>query len=100
MLVALQFARFMRAMVRDALQDQPLEIPHRTVQRPSDVVILDALRPLWVLRKEDGSAVWYQWGRVPAHARRILEALQIPVTLRLVWDRPVRVGTIPKNALH
>ena len=59
---------------------------HRTVQRPSDAGILDALRPLWVLRKEDGSAVWYQWGRVPAHARRILEALQIPVTRRLVWD--------------
>jgi hypothetical protein len=43
-------------------------------------------RPLWVLLKEDGSAVWYHWGRVPAHARRILEALQIPVTRRLVWD--------------
>ena len=58
LLLALQFSRFMRAMVREALKDQPpLEIPHRTVQRPSDAVILDALRPLWVLRKEHGPDV-------------------------------------------
>lgn len=87
LLLALQFSRFMRAMVREALTDQPpLEIPHRTVQRPSDTVILDALRPLWVLRKADGADVWYQWGQLPVYARRILEALHIPVTQRLVWD--------------
>ena len=76
----------MRAMVRESLQDQPLEIPHRTVQRPSDTVILDAIRPLWVLRKEDGPDVWYQWGQLPDHAHRILEALHIPITQRWVWD--------------
>ncbi len=87
LLLALQFSRFMRAMVRHALMDQPaLEIPHRKVQQPSDAVILDALRALWVLRKEDGTDTWFQWGQVPAYTRRILDALQIPVNRRFVWD--------------
>jgi len=87
LLLALQFSRFMRAMVRHALADQPaLEIPHRKVQQPSDAVILDALRALWVLRKEDGTDTWFQWGHVPAYTRRILDALQIPVNRRFVWD--------------
>ena len=83
----LTFSRFMRAMVRYALADQPaLEIPHRKVQQPSDAVILDALRALWVLRKEDGTGIWFQWGQVPTYTRRILDALQIPVNRRFVWD--------------
>ena len=86
LLLALQFSRFMRAMVRHVLADQPaLEIPHRQVQQPSDAVILEAIRALWVLRKEDTTGIWFQWGHVPAYTRRILDALQIPVTRRFVW---------------
>ena len=40
----------MRAVVRQAMVDPPpLELPdHRNITRPSDTVILDALRTLWV----------------------------------------------------
>ena len=87
MLLALQLSRFVRALVRQALKDQPpLEIPHRRVEQPSDAVILDALRNLWILRKQDAADVWFQWGHVPAYVRRILEALWIPVARRFVWD--------------
>ncbi len=40
LLLALQFARFMRALVRSELEDQPpLELPYRTVKRPSETVM-------------------------------------------------------------
>ena len=86
LLLALQFSRLMRAMVRHVLVDQPaVEIPHRKIQQPSDAVILKAIRTLWVLRKEDETEIGFQWGHVPAYTRRILDALQIPVTRQLVW---------------
>ncbi len=42
LLLAWQFARFMRAIVREAMIDQPvLELPdHRKIERPSERVIL------------------------------------------------------------
>ena len=87
LLLALQFVRFMRAMVREALKDKPpLAFPHRTVKNPSDEVILDALRPLWIIREDDETGVWYRWGAVPAPVRRILDALGVPVTRKFVWD--------------
>ncbi len=87
LLLALQFVRFMRAMVREALKDEPpLAFPHRTVKNPSDEVILDALRPLWIIREDDAKGVWYRWGTVPAPVRRILDALGVPVTRKFVWD--------------
>jgi len=53
LLLALQFARFMRALVRDELKDQPpLALPHRKVTRPSETVILDGLRDLDLRRQE------------------------------------------------
>ncbi|MCY0881296.1 MAG: hypothetical protein OWS74_04805, partial [Firmicutes bacterium] len=88
LLLALQFARFMRAMVRLAMIDQPpLELPdHRKIARPSETVILDALRTLWVERKEEDAMVWYQWIHVKPHVGRILEMLQIPIQHRFQWD--------------
>ncbi len=87
LLLALQFVRFMRTMVREALKDQPpLAFPHRTVKNPSDEVILDALRPLWIIREDDETGVWYRWGAIPDPVRRILDALRVPVTRKFVWD--------------
>ena len=88
LLLALQFARFMRAVVRQAMVDQPpLELPdHRTITRPSDTVILDALRTLWVERRTVGDTVWYQWTHVKPHVWRILEMLQIPIQHGFQWD--------------
>ncbi len=88
LLLALQFARFMRAMVRQAMVDQPLlELPdHRKIARPSETVILDALRTLWVERKEEEGMVWYQWTHMKPHVWRILEMLQIPIQHRFQWD--------------
>ncbi len=88
LLLALQFARFMRPMVRQAMVDQPpLALPdHRKIARPSETVILDALRTLWVERKEEEGMVWYQWTHVKPHVWRILEMLQIPVQHRFQWD--------------
>ncbi len=49
----------MRTMVREALKDEPpLAFSHRTVKNPSDEVILDALRPLWIIREDDETGVW------------------------------------------
>ena len=77
-----------RAMVRQAMVEQPpLELPdHRKIARPSETVILDALRTLWVERKEEESMVWYQWTHVKPHVWRILEMLQIPIQHRFQWD--------------
>ncbi len=48
----------MRTMVREALKDEPpLAFSHRTVKNPSDEVILDALRPLWIIREDDETGV-------------------------------------------
>ena len=78
----------MRAVVRQAMVDQPpLELPdHRTITRPSDTVILDALRTLWVERRTVGDTVWYQWTHVKPHVWRILEMLQIPIQHGFQWD--------------
>lgn len=77
LLLALQFARFMRAVVRQAMVDQPpLDLPDgRHIARPSERVILDALRSLWIERREVGAVVWYQWTHVKPHVWRILEML-------------------------
>ncbi len=88
LLLALQFARFMRALVRAALGDQPpLVLPEqRRVQKPSETVILDALGRLDIKRKWDGTTPWYQWSAVLPYQRRILEALDIPIDRGFVWD--------------
>ena len=87
LLLALQFARFMRAMVRSALKDQsPLELPYRKVKRPSETVILDALRDLDIRRQSNETLKWYQWTAVLAYQRRILEALKVPIDRGFVWD--------------
>jgi transposase len=87
LLLALQFARFMRAVVRAALQDQPpLELPHRRVTRPSDTVILEVLHDLDMRYRSDGGQSWYQWAAVRPYQRRILDALQIPIDYGFVWD--------------
>ncbi len=88
LLLALQFARFMRAAVRAAMVDQPpLAIPDgRKIANPSERVILDALRSLWVERREVNDIVWYQWTHVKPHTWRILEMLQIPIEHRFQWE--------------
>ena len=61
LLLALQFARFMRAMVGAELKDQPaLELPHRKVTRPSETFILDALRDLDIRLQSNETLTWYQ----------------------------------------
>ena len=74
LLLAMQFARFMRAMVREAMRDQPvLELPdHRKMDRPSERIILDALCILWIERRTHGEP----------HVRHILEMLHIPIQHR------------------
>ena len=87
LLLALQFARFMRAVVRAALQDQPpLELPHRRVTRPSDTVILEGLHDLDMRHQSDGRQWWYQWTAVRPYERRVLEALGIPIDHGFIWD--------------
>ncbi len=87
LLLALQFARFMRAVVRAALQDQPpLELPHRRVTRPSDTIILEVLRGLDMRHQSDGRQWWYQWTAVRPYERRVLEALGIPIDHGFIWD--------------
>jgi len=87
LLLALQFARFMRAVVRAALQDQPpLELPYRRVTRPSDTVILEVLPSLAMRYQSDGLQCGHQWAAVRLSQRRILEALDIPIDHGFVWD--------------
>lgn len=84
LLLALQFARWMRRMVRDALRDQPpLALPDgRRLGAPSDEVILETLRPLWLRRRWAHGELWYQWGQVPPPAQRLLDALGVPLYVR------------------
>jgi transposase len=84
LLLALQFVRWMRRMVRDALRDHPpLALPDgRQFPAPSDEVLLDTLRPRWLRRRWTRGRPWYQWGHVPPHAQRVLEALGIPLYVR------------------
>ena len=88
LLLALQFARFMRAVVRHAMVDQPpVDLPDgRHIAQPSERVILDTLRTLWVEQRSHGSITWYQWTHVQPHARRILDMLQVPIEHR--FQRP------------
>lgn len=74
LLLALSFAHFMRAMVREAMIDQPVwELPdHRKIDRPSERVIVDAFRILWIERRPHGEP----------HVWRILEMLHIPIQHR------------------
>ncbi len=61
LLLALQIARFMRAVVRAELKDQPpLELPYRKVKRPSETVILEAFRDLDLQRQSNETFTWYQ----------------------------------------
>ena len=77
----------MRALVRDALHDQPpLELPYRTVRRPSETVILEALRDLDVRRQSNDTLTWYQWVAVLPYQRRLLDALEVPIDRGFVWD--------------
>jgi len=87
LLLALQFARFMRAVVRAELKDQPpLELPYRKVKRPSETVILEAFRDLDLRRQSDETLTWYEWTAVLPYQRRLLETLGIPIDRGLVWD--------------
>ena len=87
LLLAIQFARFMRAVVRAELKDQPpLELPDRKVKRPSETVILEAFRDLDLRRQSDDTLTWYQWTVMLPYQRRLLEALGIPIDRGLVWD--------------
>ena len=88
LLLALQFARFMRAVVRHAMVDQPpVDLPDgRHIAQPSERVILDTLRTLWIEQRSHGSITWYQWTHVQPHARRILDMLQVPIEHR--FQRP------------
>lgn len=72
-------------MVREALRDQPpLALPDdRKLPAPSDEVILDTLRPLWVRQQwTHRGRPWYQWGHVPPRAQRVLTALNLPLYVR------------------
>jgi len=84
LLLALQMVRWMRRMVRAALRDQPpLALPDgRKLPAPSDEVILETLRPLWLRRRWTHGRPWYQWGHVPPHAQRVLTALGVPLYVR------------------
>ena len=87
LLLALQFARFMRAMVRAELKDQPpFELPYRKVTRPSETVILDALRDLDIRLQSNETLTWYQWTAVLPYQLRILEALGVTVDRGFVWE--------------
>lgn len=87
LLLALQFARFMRALVRATFNDQPpLELPHRRVTRPSETVILEVLQGLDMRHASDGAQWWYQFTAVLPYQRRILEALDLPIDHGFVWD--------------
>lgn len=84
LLLTLQFVRGMRRLVRVALQHQPpLALPDgRKIAAPSDEVILDTLRTLWLLRRWTAGQPWYQWGRVTPPVQRILDALDLPLYVR------------------
>lgn len=88
LLLALQFARLMRAMVRHAMADQPpLELPDpRQITQSSETVILEALRTLWVERRTSADDAGYQWTPVKPHAWRILEMLEVPIEHRFHWE--------------
>ena len=84
--LALQFARFMRAVVRAALEDQPpLQLPYRRVKRPSETVILDALRDLDIRREFHETLQWYQRVAVLPYQRRLLDALGVSIDRGFVW---------------
>lgn len=84
LLLALQFVRGMRRLVRAALRDQPpLALPDgRKIPAPSDEVILEGLRTLWLQRCGTAGRPWYQWSRVAPHTQRLLEALDLPLYVR------------------
>ncbi len=79
-----QFVRWMRRMVRDALRDQPPVIlpDGRRWAAPSDEVILATLRLVWRRRRWTHGRPWYPWGRVPPHAQRLLDTLGVPLSVR------------------
>ena len=84
LVLAVPFVRWMRRMVREALRDQPpLALPDgRRIAAPSDEVILETVRPLWLRRRWTHGRPWYQWGRVPPHAQRLLDPLGVPLYVR------------------
>ena len=88
LLLALPFARLMRAVVRTAMIDQsPLELPdRRRIARPSETVIWDALHTLWVERRIEGDVEGCPWTHVKPHVWRILEMLKVPIEHRFQWD--------------
>ena len=85
MLFALQLVRWMRRMVRDALQDQPpLALPDgRKLPAPSDAVILETLRPPMDPAPLEPRLARYQWCQVPLHMQRLLEVLGVLLYVRL-----------------
>jgi len=77
----------MRALVRSELEDQPpLELPYRTVERPSETVILEALHDLDIQRQSSECLWWYRWTAVLPYQRRLLDALGVPIDQGLIWD--------------
>jgi len=76
----------MRAIVQAELKDQPpLELPYRTVKRPSEPVILEAFRDLDLRRQSNETFTWSHWIAVLPYQRRLLEALGMPIDRGLVW---------------
>jgi hypothetical protein len=87
--LALPFARFMRAVVRAELKDQPpLELPYRKVKRPSETVMLEAFRDLDLRRQSHETSTWHQRIAVLPYQRRLLEALDLPIDRGLVGEPP------------
>ncbi len=87
LLLALQFARFMRALVQSELEDQPpLELPYRTVKRPSETVILEAWHDSDMQRQSNESLSRYQWTAVLPCQRRLLDALGVPIDRGLICN--------------
>ena len=64
-----------------------LELPdRRRIARPSETVIRDARRTLWVERRIEGDVAWYPWTHVKPHVGRILEMLKTSIEHRFQGD--------------
>ena len=67
-----------------ALPQEEGEVDQATFRRRD--LSLDALSDLDMQKYVDAQASWYQWSAVLPYQRRILEALDVPIDRRFVWD--------------
>jgi len=83
----IEVSTVMSTVWQPRVNQPPVALPDgRKITNPSERVVLDALRTLWVERRAFEDVSCYPWTHGPDLVRPMLTTLQIPIEYRFQWD--------------